>query len=79
MADQMVRWPKFGEPATKGDLIRSLAATRRCIVDIYVSLSNIKRGNMDGLAEAFKSLDESDERLAALIDEIGGATVNNGK
>jgi hypothetical protein len=67
------RWPDWGKPATKGDVVRALVGTRSCIVDIYICLNALARQDMDRFKESLKELEKSDKELQELLDEIGGA------
>ncbi|HYI39094.1 MAG TPA: hypothetical protein VE053_02120 [Allosphingosinicella sp.] len=76
MSGEEPKWPRWNEPATKGDVISAMVATRSCIVDIYVCLNALKRDDTEKFVRSLKELDESDMKLAQLIDVIGGAETN---
>ena len=66
------RWPLWAEPATKGDLVTAMVATRACVVDIFVCLSALNRGDMARFKEVLADLSKSDDELQDTMDEIGG-------
>lgn len=73
MAGEKPKWPRFSEPATKGDVIAALVSARTCIVDIYVCLRALERNDLSKLTEALDRLSENDDKLAAMVDRLGGS------
>lgn len=65
-------WPRWNEPATKGDLISAIIATRVCIVDIYVCLRALQRNDPEALAQTLDHLSKNDDRLQEMADALGG-------
>jgi len=72
MVKGLDRWPLWGEPATKGEVVTAMVATRSCIVDIYIALRALSRNDMVSFNKSLDDLHKNDEDLQKLLDRIGG-------
>lgn len=65
-------WPKWGESATKGDLIRVAVYQRAINIKLSDSLSSVMNGDLEKARKYWNEYLEANEDLLKLVDEIGG-------
>ena len=70
------RWPDWNKPATKGDVIRGLIYVRSCVVDLSICAAALSKNDLAKFRESFAELQKDDSDLSRLIDEIGGAALD---
>jgi len=65
-------WPKWTEPATKGDIIKALVATRTDLANMIAAFSSLHGGDNTKLRELLSTMVEGGDDIRLAIDDIGG-------